>query len=527
MRALPPAKLFGLWGGIGVVITVGLVSLLWMSGSTEQEVLYAQLNLDDAAAMASKLREMGAPYTLQGDGTTIMVPSTMVHDLRLRLATEGLPRSGGVGFELFDQRNFGMTEFMQKLNYRRALQGELARTITQLEAIKSARVHIVLPEKTLFLDQQEKATASIILTLASGRRLTTEQIRGVTHLVASSVEGLQPEQVTVVDSSGKQLGVKEQDPALLSVSEAQLAHQQKLEQTLERRLQSLLARAIGKDKVLVRVTATLDFQHIERSEERFDADNPAVRSEQRSTAEGQGSGFLALGVPGVRANIENTVANTTTPGNTNVVSRQSETINYELSKVVSKIVAPSGEIKRLSVAVLIDGTYETNANGERTYVPRTEDELTKYQDIVKSAVGYNETRGDQVEIVNIPFEPREDLEAQAIAAEAERAFWVQVSRYGAYVILGLLCVLFVVRPLIKWITGSGDVMETMLPRTVQELEADMGGEMLPGLQEDMEGEPELIEMGKPTGQQLRAQVAEYVMSEPERTAEILRAWLKG
>ena len=243
MRALPPAKLFGLWGGIGAVITVGLVSLLWMSGSTEQEVLYSQLSLDDAAAMASKLREMGAPYTLQGDGTTIMVPSTMVHDLRLRLATEGLPRSGGAGFELFDQRSFGMTEFMQKLNYRRALQGELARTITQLEAIKSARVHIVLPEKTLFLDQQEKATASVILTLASGRRLTTEQIRGVTHLVASSVEGLQPDQVTVVDSSGKQLGVKEQDPALLSVSEAQLAHQQKLEQTLERRLQSLLARA--------------------------------------------------------------------------------------------------------------------------------------------------------------------------------------------------------------------------------------------------------------------------------------------
>jgi flagellar M-ring protein FliF len=482
--------------------------------------------MDDAAAMASKLKEMGVPYRLEGDGTTILVPASMVYDMRLRLATEGLPRGGGAGFELFDQRNFGMTEFMQKLNYRRALQGELSRTISQLDAVHSARVHIVLPEKSLFLDQQDKPTASVVLKLAPGRRLTPEQIRGIAHLVASSVEGLSAEDVTLVDHNGEQLRQEVPDPSRLFLSEEQQAYQQTLERTLERRAQSLLARAIGKDKVLVRVSADLDFQRIERAEERYDADNPAVRSEQRSKESGAGPGFWAIGVPGVRSNVTGG-ANVEQQG-TNTASRESETINYEVSKVVSKIVAPSGEIKRLSVAVLVDGAYQPGAQpGETTYVPRTEEELAKFRDMVKSAVGYNEARGDRVEIANIPFEMQADPEEAAMAAEARRAFWLQIGRYGAYVVLGVLCLLFVVRPLLAWIMTAGTT-ETMLPRTVQELEADMGvGEMLPEAAGVMGQLAEGSEAVKPTGQQLRVQLAEFVTSEPERAAELLRAWLRG
>jgi flagellar M-ring protein FliF len=527
LRALSPARLFVLLGLVGAGVAIGVVSLLWMSREAEQSVLYAHLTMDDAAAMASKLKEMGVPYRLEGDGTTILVPASMVHDMRLRLATEGLPRGGGAGFELFDQRNFGMTEFMQKLNYRRALQGELARTISQLDAVHSARVHIVLPEKSLFLEQQDKPTASVVLKLAPGRRLTPEQIRGIAHLVASSVEGLSAEAVTLVDHNGEQLRQEVQDPARLSLSEEQQAYQRTLERTLERRAQGLLARAIGQDKVLVRVSAELDFQRIERAEERYDADNPAVRSEQRSKEVGSGPGFWAIGVPGVRSNVTSE-AEVEQQG-TNTASRESETINYEVSKVVSKIVAPSGEIKRLSVAVLVDGAYQPGAQpGETTYVPRTEEELAKFRDMVKSAVGYNEARGDRVEIANIPFEVQADPEEAAMAAEARRAFWLQIGRYGAYVILGLLCLLFVVRPLLAWLMTASGTSETMLPRTVQELEADMAaGEMLSEAGGVMGQLSERSEAVKPTGQQLRVQLAEFVTSEPERAAELLRAWLRG
>jgi flagellar M-ring protein FliF len=527
LRALSPMRQFLLLGLVGAGVAISVVSMLWMSRDAAQAVLYAHLTMDDAAAMASKLKEMGVPYTLEGDGTTLLVPSPMVHDTRLRLATEGLPRGGGAGFELFDQRNFGMTEFMQKLNYRRALQGELSRTIAQLSAVQSARVHIVLPEKSLFLDQQDKPTASVVLKLAPGRRLTPEQIYGIAHLVASSVEGLQADDVTLVDDHGERLRQEEKDPSRLSLSDEQMAYQQTLERTLERRAQSLLARAIGKDKVVVRVSADLDFQRIERAEEHYDADNPAVRSEQRSKEVGNGPGFWAIGVPGVRSNVTNG-AEVEKQG-TNTASRESETINYEVSKTVSKIVVPSGEIKRLSVAVLVDGTYKPGAQpGETTYVARTEAELAKFREIVSSAVGYNETRGDHVEIVNVPFEVEENSEEMAVAEEAQRAFWLQIGRYGAYVLLALLCFLFVVRPLLAWIMVPAEANEALLPRTVQELEADMGTvELLPGGSGGMAQLPGTSEGVKPAGQQLRTQLAEFVTSEPERAAELLRAWMRG
>jgi flagellar M-ring protein FliF len=527
LRELPPARLFIILGLIGAGMAVGLVSLLWVSGQTEQQVLYSHLTMEDAAAIAAKLREKGIPYTLKGDGTTILVPSATVYDTRLRLATEGLPQGGGIGFELFDQRTFGMTEFVQKLNYRRALQGELARTIAQLGAVQGARVHLVLPEKSLFVEQQEKATASVVLKMAPGRQLHQEQIRGIAHLVASSIEGLKPTDVTIVDTNGNILSREVDSTAFSSRSEAQLVYQQTLERDLERRVQSLLERSIGEGKVLVRVSAALDFQHSERTEERYDADNPAVRSEQRNKEEGSGPGLWAVGVPGVRSNVAE--ASPTQPNQTaekTTSSRQSETINYELSKVVSKIVAPSGEIKQLSVAVLVDGAYEAGGkNAERKYIPRSAEELAKYRDIVKSAAGYNEARGDRVEVASMPFESRENLDAQNAAREAQWALWAQFGRYGVLVILGGLFLLFVLRPLIKWVT-AGDMVEVpALPRTVQELEADMRVSGILPEAGEVEKLPEAA--GRRTVQELRTQVAEFVKSEPERAVEIVRLWLRG
>ncbi len=438
LRQLPPLQRFALLGVPAALLAALVVMVtLWGAGEKEQQqVLYSQLNMQDAGAIAAKLKEMKVPYTLKGDGTTILVPAAMVLDARLRLATEGLPQGGGVGYEVFGNSPLGgMTDFMQKLNYRRALQGELARTIGRIAAVHSARVHLVIPEKALFREQQEKTTASVALTLVPGRHLASEQIRGITQLIASSVPGLDPQDVVIVDDTGQILR-KDERTNTLAQPEAQLAHQRAQESDLERKVQTLLEPAVGKGKVQARVSVTLDFQQLERTEERYDADNPAIRSQQRVKEEGTGTGFGAMGTPGVRTNVPEGVPPGSPPGagDKHTSSRQTEMVNNELSKTITKVVAPTGEIKKLSVAVLVDGTYQAGVKGERQYVPRSAEELAKYREIVKSAVGFNESRGDRVDVADAHFDRQDDPEA-APQGEAQRVFWVKLSGYGVYVLL--------------------------------------------------------------------------------------------
>src|SRR5262249_33277606 len=258
------------------------------------------------------------------------------------------------------------------------------------------------------------------------------------------------------------------------------------------------------------------FQQLERTEERFDADNPAIRSQQRVKEEGTGTGFWAMGTPGVRTNVPE-VAPTgaiTGAGDKNTSSRQTEMVNNELSKTIPKVVAPTGEIKKLSVAVLVDGTYQAGAKGERQYVPRSVEELAKYREIVKSAVGFNESRGDRVDVAEAHFDTPDDPDA-ALQREARRVFWVKLSGYGVYVILGLLFCLFIARPLIQMLIGrpAETVVETMFPRTVQELEAGMGTPgLLPGTAEAVAGHlvagTAPVRPSRPTGAALRTRVIE-------------------
>src|SRR5713101_2427045 len=533
LRQLPPLQRFALLGVPAALLAVLVVmATLWGAGEKEQQqVLYSQLNMQDAGAIAAKLKEMKVPYTLKGDGTTILVPAAMVLDARLRLATEGLPQGGGVGYEVFGNSPLGgMTDFMQKLNYRRALQGELARTIGGIAAVHSSRVHLVIPEKALFREQQDKTTASVTLTLVSGRRLASEQIRGITQLIASSVPGLDPQDVVIVDDTGQILR-KDERTNSLTQPEAQLAHPRAQESDLERKVQTLLEPAVGKGKVQARVSVTLDFQQLERTEERFDADNPAIRSQQRVKEEGTGTGFWAVGTPGVRTNVPEGAPTATTPGvgDKNTSSRQTEMVNNELSKTITKVVAPTGEIKKLSVAVLVDGTYQVGVKGERQYVPRSAEELAKYREIVKSAVGFNESRGDRVDVADAHFDTQNDPEA-TMQGEAQRVFWVKLSGYGVYVILGLLFCLFIARPLIQMLIGrpAETVVETMFPRTVQELEAGLETSgMLSASEDTVVGHlPASTVLARPTGDTLRARATEQAKRNPEHAVEILRLWLK-
>ena len=530
-RQLPPSRLLLLLSGAVVALIVGLFILFGRSLSApeeQQKVLFSQLNMQDAGAIVAKLKEMNIPHTIKGDGSTILVPAPMALDVRLRLYNEGLPQGGGVGYEIFDKHDLlGARPVIDEINRVRALQGELARTITNIAAIRSARVHLVMPKKALFREHQDKTTASVFLTLAPGRRLIPEQVRSIMQFVASSVPGLDPQEVIVLDDMGQRLN-HEEVKAPLSQNEAQLNHQRLLESDLERKVQTLLEPTVGKGKVRARVSATLDFQQLERTEERYDAENPATRSQQRTKEEGTGAGYWTIGAPGVRANTEGGQGQN--PGEKASTAKQTETINYEISKTISKLVAPTGDIKRLSVGVLVDGTYQPGSqSGERLYVPRAPEELTKFRDIVRGAVGYNESRGDKVEVASMPFEPESDLDAPS-QREAQRAFWAQLVRYGAYVLLGALFCLFIARPLLHAIPGykAEPVIEAVLPRTVQELEAAMDNPSML-LEPAAVGTAPLsvtLELAKPTGATLRAQVTEVARRDPEHTLEILRMWLK-
>ncbi|MFZ5861443.1 MAG: flagellar basal-body MS-ring/collar protein FliF [Nitrospirota bacterium] len=448
---------------VTLALAIAGISVVWLwLQKPNLQVLYTNLSTDDAGAVTAKLRESRVPYELSADGTAVFVPGDKVHELRMQLATDGLPQGGGVGFELFDRTSLGTTEFVQKLNYRRALQGELARTIGQFVEILSARVHLVVPERALFADQREPSRASVVVTLRPGKQLSASQVQGIVHLVASSVEGLTPTAVTVVDSHGQMLsrssGGSDQDTA----SAGQLDFQRGLEKTIETKVQTMLERVVGAGKAVVRVSSVLDLRKVEFTEEKFDPDTQVVRSEQRTQESRTDSSTAGTpsGIPGVLSNVPPATPGAESGGGSqNASSKRNEVINYEISKTVSRIVEPTGTIKQLSVAVLVDGTYEAppdGADGPGKYVPRSEEEMGKLTELVKKAMGFSDARQDQVEVLNVPFETGALTDGGEAPSEAESSLaqFVPYARYGTGLALALIVVLFVIRPILAMLMAA-------------------------------------------------------------------------
>jgi len=507
----------------------GLIAVTLWSQQPEMQVLFANLSPDDAAAIVEKLKESKVPYEIERAGGTILVPSAQVHAWRLQLAGQGLPHGGGVGFELFDRTTVGMSEFVQKLNYRRALQGELARTIAQMPEVERARVHLAVPERHLFSSEQERPRASVVLSLRRGQTLSKVQTQGIVHLVASSVEGLLPQNVTVLDGHGRLLSDPPDDgPTRLSSS--QLDYQRSLEKDIETRIQTMLERIVGANKAVVRVSSTLDFRQVELTEERFDPNGQVVRSEQRNQEKSSGTNGMTGGVPGVASNVPaeaSTQQAQPLQSSTSTTQSKSETLNYEISRTVSRIVEPIGTIKRLSVAVLVDGTYEpvkaASAGGEqgkRRYVPRSEAEMKQIEEIVKKAMGYSAERQDQVEVVNVPFEveAEEGPGTPADAAPSSLMAWAPYVRYGVGALLAALIMIFVVRPIVAALTAQGPsglshanaALVQAGPMTVGQLEASMAG-----------GPAAL------PGGTTHAQIVEMARNNPQSTALVVKQWLKS
>ena len=508
---LPPARR---WMVVGVVV-VSLASfaiLIAVANRTDYRPLFANLNGEDAGEIVRRLKEQKVPYQLAADGKAILVPADKVYDLRLTLASEGLPQGGGVGYEIFDRKNFGMTEFVQKLNYQRALQGELARTIGQLAGVEQARVHLAIPEKSLFKENEKPPTASVVLRMKANRSLRESEVQGIVHLVSSSIEGMDTEHVTVLDSRGKVLSKSGTTDPSGRMSSAMLEVQRGYERNLEERLQSLLDKVVGSGRSAARVTATFNFKQVEKFEERYDPETTAVRSEQRSEEKG-GSTTTAAGVPGVQTNLGRTApAPSTASGG---ASKSDETFNYEVSRSTARTIEPVGTVEKVSVAVLVDGKYETPAaakegsSAKAKYLPRTPEELQKIEALIKSAVGYNTERGDQVTVANIPFQDTGEGAEPEAARWWEAPFFLALLKNGLIAASFLALIFLVVRPLMRSIRSSLPVSF----EPVTQAEDDV--------QKMIEAKRALLQSQSVS----QVELIEKVKGESYQTAQVLKNWL--
>jgi flagellar M-ring protein FliF len=447
-------------------VTVGLFAFIIMQAKTaDYQLLYGNLPETDASAVVDWLKGQNVPYRLANNGHNILVPAPNVYEARLSLASMGLPQGGGVGFEIFDKQSFALTDFVQKVNYSRALQGELARTIASLGPVETARVHLALPEKRLFKEQQKPATASVIIKLAPGKRLNESQIEGIVHLVSNSIEGLDPAQVTVIDQNGNVLSRTGAKGLSGNLSPDMLEFQMQVEQRLEDRAQALLDKSLGGKNSMVRVSATLDFAQTEKTEETFDPEEPVIRSEQLS--EEKSGSEITGGVPGVQSNLEGNTVQAT--GATPPSSRSQRTTNYEISKVVSKTTNPVGTVSKLSVSVLVaDKVMPGKEKEPATTEPRPEAELKALETMVASALGLDTSRGDKIEVTSMPFlESAEEGQGESLAASGLYQYMPFI-RYGLLLLGGVLLYFLLIRPLMK--TLKRDV--TRHYKTVEQMEAE-------------------------------------------------------
>lgn len=502
IKALSAKNLILLLVAAAMSVTAVILLFTW-SQKADFQLLYSNLSEEDAGAIVQKLNELKVPYKASQGG--IMVPSDKVYDLRLQLAGQGLPQGGGVGFEVFDKTTFTMTDFVQKLNYRRAVQGELARTIRSLSEVEQARVHLAVPEKNLFTKEEDRPKASILVKLKPGRRLTQGQVQGVVHLVASSIEGLNPKDVAVVDSKGEMLTSPADDAGGITNSQAE--YQRNIEKDMELRVASIIEPVVGKGKAKVKVAAAIDFTRIEKTEERFDPDGQVIRSEQKNI-EKSSSGNTS-GVPGTGSNLpgKSAASGTTTQGQS---EKKNETTNYEISKITSHTVNSAGGVRKLSVVVLVDGTYTAQKDAKDSkYTPRSEEDLKKFEDMVKKTVGFTAERGDEVRVVNMPFEvvPQEE-----VAAPKKELMPVitSVAKFAVPAIGVLLLFLFVIKPLMKTVTAAPTMAQRLpLPQTVAEVEKAMEA-----------GEKQAAQ--KPD----KDHVLEWAKKNPKEASDLVKGWME-
>jgi flagellar M-ring protein FliF len=425
---LPGQRKLGLLGGLAASIALIVGLLLW-SGTPDYKVLFSNLSERDGGTVIAALQQMNVPYKTEGSGT-ILVPSEQVYDTRFKLAGQGLPKGGAVGFELMDNAKLGMTQFQEQLAFQRGLEGELARTIQSLAPVEAARVHLAIPKPSVFVREKQTPSASVMLNLYAGRGLDDAQVNAIVHLVASSVPGLNASQVTVVDQAGNLLTAKANMASTQGLNSSQLDYVRQVEGYYAERIEAIVAPIVGKGNVRAEVRADLDFSVTESTSETFKPnptpDSQAIRSQQSLEDTSQGAAGPAAGVPGALTNQPpgpatappnappganagpNTGPGQTQAGGTS--SRKESTTNFELDKTIRHVKEPLGRVKRLSVAVVVNYRQAAGEDGQLAAKPLKPEELVQINSLVKESMGYSQERGDTVNVVNAAFtETKEEL----------------------------------------------------------------------------------------------------------------------
>lgn len=466
VMALPAQRKWMLGAGLLVMVALLVTMTMW-SQKANYKALYGNLSDKDGGAIVAQLQQMNIPYRM-GDAGLIEVPADKVPDIRLKLASAGLPKGSVTGYELMETQRFGVTQFQERLNFQRGLEGELTRSIQTLSGVESARVHLALPNQNGFFRDQQKASASVILSLYAGRTLDKAQTAGIVHLVSSSVPEMSPKAVSVVDQTGTLLSSASEGDDLSGMDAQQLQRVRQLEASYTQRIRDLLAPVVGADNLRAQVTADIDFSQVESTAEEFkpnqNTTQVAIRSQQTSEQSGGAGTAAATGVPGALSNQPQTPVTAPINGaaaplqaaqggaGSGASGRREAVTNYELDRTVRVVRNASGNIKRLTAAVVVNHITKTDAKGKTTTTPMPAEDLAKLTDLVKETIGFNEQRGDSVKVINTPFMPvvEEVVEAVPFWKNPQTQELIQTLLAPvAMTVLALIVVFGAIRPAIQ------------------------------------------------------------------------------
>ncbi len=537
-----------------LLVIAGIVSFTRWHAESDFKPLYTSLSPEDAAAVIQKMKEAGTEYRVSESGSTVMAPSARVAELRLDMAAAGLPKTGRIGYELFDKANFGATEFTEHLNYHRALEGELERSIAALSSVEQARVHLTFPKDSVFLDSKEPGKASVLLKLRVGSQLTPQNVIAITNLIASAVEGLAPEAVSVLDMRGNLLSRPKRDLANTDQpSEATLEYRQKIENDLLAKVNATLEPLLGPDKFRAGISVECDFSSGEQSEETLDPNKSVMVSSQKT--EEQSGSNLASGQPGTASTLPRP---TSRPGSSNAgLSRRTENIAFQSSRVVRHVKLPQGGVKRMSISVLVDHNVHMEGQGakaKRVVSPPTPETLKAIHDLVAAATGFSTERGDQLVIETLPFEATRNFEAPP-GEPAPKSLDPRIPKWltpyvkdistlliGAAAAVGLLLLIVIAALLLlrkKKFVATGqpalEAAENTEPLTEEEIaaknEEKLAGQQAAQAALQQQHDNEVMNSLKiPVVTTKKAEILirhlkESIVKEPEANTNVLRTWL--
>ena len=523
--AVMGAVLFGMLGFF--------IFLATRLATPSMELLYGNLDSGDSSQIIGQLQSMNIPFEQRG--SDILVPSDKALKLRLSLANQGLPSSGSIGYEIFDNKDtLGTTNFVQNVNLVRALEGELARTIRTLGPVRSVRVHLVLPRRELFSRQRQQPSASITLKIAGGGGLTKDQIAAIRHLTASAVPGLVPTRVSIINTQGKLLARGFEDDPATELAAKAMERRRNFEMRMARTIEGLLEKVVGFGKVQAEVRAEMDFDRISTTDEKFDPDGQVVRSTQSveettqsRDAEGTAAVTVGTNLPDPSAPAGESTSSTATQ------SRIEETVNFEISKKIINHVRESGIVRRLSVAVLIDGVRGIDEDDEPTYQPRSEAEMELLATLVRGAIGFNADRGDTVEVINMEYaEAVEEEVALELFFGLDKNDLLRMAEVLVLSIVAILVILLVVRPLVsrafESIPSAAAAGERLLADQAAAAAAALTAPGVPEAMVEEEQFEELIDIDRVEGRVKASsvkKVGEIVEKHPEEALSIIRSWM--